>query len=43
MGGADKRTRWRRPTLGRHRCVLWAGEYVSRRGEGGEGDKRGKD
>lgn len=41
MGGADKRTRWRRPTLGRHRCVLWAGEYVSRRGEGGRRETRG--
>lgn len=36
MGGADKRTRWRMPTLGRHSCGLWAGEYVRRRGEGGE-------
>lgn len=23
MGGADKRTRWRTPTLGRHSCGLW--------------------
>lgn len=35
MGGADKRTRWRMPTLGRRSCGLWAGEYVRGRGEGG--------
>lgn len=37
MGGADKRTRWRTPTLGRHSCGLWQVSIWAGGGGGGGG------